>query len=197
MTRQAAIDPVVAAATAGDEPAFAELVARHEPELRAHAFQILGSHHDAEDVAQETFLRAWRKRESFRGASSYRGWLYAIATNASLTALERRQRRHLRLLADHVDSGAALEALPAPGALPDDEVVANETLELALRSTIRGLPPIQRAVLFLRDLLGWSANDTAALLDTSVASVNSALQRARSTLRAELSEPREEWPRVA
>ena len=86
-------DPVVAAATAGDEGAFAQLVSRHRREIQAHAYRILGSHEDSEDLAQETFLRVWDKRESFRGRSSFRSWLYAIATNASLTARERQQRR--------------------------------------------------------------------------------------------------------
>ena len=92
-TQRFVLDPVVAAATAGDESAFSELVHRYGPALRAHCYRMLGSYEDAEDLTQETFLRAWRSRESFRGHSSFRAWLYRIASNACLTALERRSRR--------------------------------------------------------------------------------------------------------
>ena len=193
--RQFEADSVVSAATAGDERAFTVLVARHERELQAHAFRILGSRQDAEDVAQETFLRAWDKRESFQGRSSFRAWLYAIATNRSLTALQRRKDRPLRALPDPSEGDHPLGGIPAPDA-PDDEVIAKETVELALLSSIHDMPAQQRAVLFMRDVLGWSAKDTAELLQTSVVAVNSALYRARTTLR-ELSTSREEWPRVA
>jgi RNA polymerase sigma-70 factor, ECF subfamily len=179
-------DPVVAAATAGDESAFAQLVSGHRQEIQTHAYRILGSHEDAEDLAQETFLRVWDKRGSFRGRSKFRTWLYAIATNAALDAHGRQQRRRT------VD--ADLEAIAAPDASPEDAIVSNETVELTLIAA-RRLPPRQRAVLILRDVLGWSARDAAQLLETSVASVNSALQRARTALNEHRAEPRLEWRR--
>ena len=188
-----AIDPIVAAATAGDENAFAQLVSRHRREIQAHAYRILGSHEDSEDLAQETFLRVWDKRESFRGRSSFRSWLYAIATNASLTARERQQRR--RRHSHSADADGVLDTIAAPDASPEAAVVSNETVELALLIAARRLPPRQRAVLILRDVLGWSAKDAAGLLETSVASVNSALLRARATLREHRSEPRLAWRR--
>jgi RNA polymerase sigma-70 factor (ECF subfamily) len=188
-----AIDPVVAAATAGDENAFAQLVSRHRREIQAHAYRILGSHEDSEDLAQETFLRVWNKRESFRGHSSFRSWLYAIATNTSLTARERQQRS--RRHSDSADADGVLETIAEPDASPEAAVVSNETVELVLRIAARRLPPRQRAVLILRDVLGWPAKDTAELLETSVASVNSALLRARATLREHRSEPRLDWRR--
>ena len=188
-----AIDPIVAAATAGDENAFAQLVSRHRREIQAHAYRILGSHEDSEDLVQETFLRVWDKRESFRGRSSFRSWLYAIATNASLTARERQQRR--RRHSHSADADGLLDTIAAPDASPEAAVVSNETVELALLIAARRLPPRQRAVLILRDVLGWPAKDAAELLETSVASVNSALLRARATLREHRSEPRLAWRR--
>ena len=189
-------DALVAAATSGDRSAFSELVERHRHELQRHAYRMLGSHEDSEDLAQEAFLRAWRKRESFRGQSSYRSWLYRIATNACLTALEQRARRR------QTSAGAAeiqpappdqlLEALAAASE-PDTDVASKETIELVFLVAVKHLPPKQRAVLFLRDALGWSAKDTAALLGISLASVTSALQRARTTLRRHLPGHRLEW----
>jgi RNA polymerase sigma-70 factor, ECF subfamily len=172
------LDPVVAAATAGDESAFSELVERHRHELQAHAYRIVRSREDAEDLTQETFLRAWRMRESFQGRASFRSWLYRIATNACLSALERRSRRP-----QDVQSSGALEAIPAAGAAPDEALVMKETAHHAFLAAVQRLPPRQRAVLIVRDVLGWPAKETAALLGTSVASVTSAHQRARSTLR--------------
>jgi RNA polymerase sigma-70 factor (ECF subfamily) len=189
-------DAVVAAATAGDHSAFAQLFARYRPELVAHAYRILGSHEDAEDLTQETFLRSWDKRDTFRGRSSFRTWLYRIATNACFTALERRQHgRQRSLRQEGIDTDRLLEALATPDTSPDAAVVSNETVELALLVAVEHMPPRQRTVLVLRDLLGWSAKDAAALLESSVASVNSALQRARATLKSQLSNPRLEWAR--
>jgi RNA polymerase sigma-70 factor (ECF subfamily) len=172
------LDSVVVAATAGDESAFSELVERHRRELQAHAYRIVGSREDAEDLTQETFLRAWRMRESFQGRASFRAWLYRIATNTCLSALERRSRRP-----QGVQSPGALEAIPAADAEPDEVLVTKETAHLAVLAAVQHLPPRQRAVLIVRDVLGWPAKETAALLGTSVASVTSAHQRARSTLR--------------
>ena len=192
----------VAAATADDEFAFSELTERYRPELRVHCYRMLGSFEDAEDLTQETFLRAWRKRTSFEGRSSFRAWLYRIATNACLDALERRPRPMPRAQA----AGAAsevpwlqpypdrlLEEIATTDAEPDAVVVAKETIELTFLVAIQHLPSKQRAVLILRDVLGWSAKDTAALLEGSVASVNSALQRARAALKEHLPERRLEW----
>jgi RNA polymerase sigma-70 factor, ECF subfamily len=204
---------VVAAARAGDEAAFSRLVERYRPELQVHCYRMLGSFEDSEDLVQETLLRAWRGRASFspRATSSFRAWLYRIATNACLDVLRGRPRR---ILAPQVAPPADPAVPPSPPAdlpwlqpYPDrllgqvapahDEpgavVVARETIELAFLAAIQHLPPRQRAVLILRDVLGWSAKETASLLEASVASANSALQRARATLRDRLPERRTEW----
>jgi len=182
-------DPVVAAATAGDEAAFASLVERHRRELHVHCYRMLGSFEEAEDTVQETFLRAWRKRESFEGGPGFRAWLYRIATNASLDAIRRSSRRVASLgsfaevpwLQPYPDR--LLDEVAPSDAEPDAVVVARETIELTFLAVIQLLPPQQRAVLILRDVLDWSAAEAASLLDTTVAAANSALQRARATLR--------------
>jgi RNA polymerase sigma-70 factor, ECF subfamily len=186
----------------GDEAEFAALFERHRRELQVHCYRMLGSFQDAEDLVQETFLRAWRGRESFEGRSSFRTWLYRIATNACLDALDRRRARPVE-----VDGGYGevpwlqpypdhlLDEVAASEAGPDSTVVAKETIELAFMAAIQHLPPNQRAVLILRDVLGWSAKETAELLDTSVASANSALQRGRETLQRRLPARRAEWAR--
>jgi RNA polymerase sigma-70 factor, ECF subfamily len=199
---------VVAAVKAGDQAAFSELVDRHGRELQVHCYRMLGSLDDAEDLVQETLLRAWRRRETFEGRSSFRAWLYRIATNACLDALARRPRRPTASApGDHgVPPSASFEVTwlqPYPDRLlegaapseaePDAVVVAKETIELAFMVAIQHIPPQPRAVLILRDVLGWRAKDTAELLGTSVASVNSALQRARAALKKHLPEPRVEW----
>lgn len=167
---------------------FTQAAQRYRGELRVHCYRMLGSIEEAEDLVQETLLRAWKGRAGFEGRSSMRAWLYKIATNACLDALDGRRRR---ALPDQVD-GAEVEWLqPFPD--PQDVVVSRETIELAFLAAIQYLPPRQRAVLILRDVLGWRAKQTAELLDTSVASVTSALQRGRETLRARLPERRLEW----
>lgn len=201
----------VAAARAGDEATFGGLVERHRRELQVHCYRMLGSFEDSEDLVQETFLRAWRKRSSFEGRSTFRAWLYRIATNACLDALDRRPRRpvgdkegpvagrddttqppfEVPWLQPYPDR--LLEGIAAPDAEPDAEVVAKETIELTFLVAIQHLPPTQRVVLIMRGVLGWSAKDTASLLDTSVPAVNSALQRARATLRRHLPARRVEW----
>jgi RNA polymerase sigma-70 factor, ECF subfamily len=180
---------------------FAARLERHRRELQVHCYRMLGSLDDSEDLVQETFLRAWRNRASFGsdGRFDFRAWLYRIATNACLDTLRRRPARVLPPdVAESVDPTAPI---PPPAELPWlqpypdrllDEVVARETIELAFMAAIQHLPPRQRAVLILRDVVGWSAKDTAALLELSVASVNSALQRARATLRDRLGD-RHEW----
>jgi RNA polymerase sigma-70 factor (TIGR02960 family) len=171
-----------------DDPAFAARVERHRRELHVHCYRMLGSFDEAEDLVQETYLRAWRHRDSFAGGPGLRAWLYKIATNACLDALRRNARR-----VPSLQSFAEVPWLqPYPDRLldeiaptedePDAVVVSRETIELTFLAVIQLLPPRQRAVLILRDVLGWSAKETAALLETSVASVNSALNRARTTL---------------
>jgi RNA polymerase sigma-70 factor, ECF subfamily len=188
-----AMDGVVAAARAGDESAFAALVERHRGELRVHCYRMLGSYDEAEDLVQETFLRAWKGLDGFAGRATFRAWLYRIATNACLDALDGRARRVLPHHLEHPDESADIAWLqPYPGE-PDSEVIDRETIELAFLAAIQHLPPRQRAVLIVRDVLGWPARQTAELLDGSVASVNSALQRARATLRKHLPERRMEW----
>ncbi|VVJ20899.1 RNA polymerase sigma-70 factor [Amycolatopsis camponoti] len=189
----------------GHVPDFETVVARHRREIQVHCYRMLGSLSDAEDLAQETFLRAWKARDRFEGRSGVRTWLYRIATNACLDVLARRPRRVLPdQLGPAGEPEGPLAALdlpwlePVPDRLldeagPDAVVVERETIELAYLAAVQYLPPRQRAALVLRDVLGWSAKETADLLETSVASANSALQRARATLRERLPAHRAEW----
>ncbi len=178
-----------------DEAAFAALVDRHRRELQVHCYRMLGSLEEAEDLTQETFLRAWRKRASFQGRSTVRAWLYRIATNACLDALEKRPRKaaggEVLWLQPYPDD--LLEGVATEGDDPDALVVARETIELAFMVAVQHLPPRPRAVLILRDVLGWSAKETATLLENSVPAVNSALQRARAAMKEHLPERRSEW----
>jgi RNA polymerase sigma-70 factor, ECF subfamily len=197
-------------------PDFAAQLELHRGEIQVHCYRMLGSLEDSEDLVQETFLRAWRHRATFTfdGPSSLRAWLYRIATNACLDFLRGRPRRILPMaVADAADPNAMppppvdlpwlqpypdrlLESVAPPEDEPATAVVARETIELAFIAAIQHLPPRQRAVLLLRDVLGWSAKDTAALIEASVASVNSALQRARATLKDRLPKERTEWTPV-
>src|SRR4051812_33276834 len=178
---------------------FTSLTGRFRGELLAHCYRMLGSAADAEDLVQETYLRAWRSYEGFEGRSSLRTWLYRIATNACLTALEGRGRRPLPsgLGGPSDDPEAPLVPAfdvpwlqPFPDAAlgdhadPAARVAARGSLRLALVAAMQVLPPRQRAVLVLRDVLEFSAAEVAAVLDTSTAAVNSALQRARAGLAA-------------
>jgi RNA polymerase sigma-70 factor (ECF subfamily) len=195
----------VAAAREGDEAAFASLAEAYRAELQAHCYRMLGSLEDSEDLVQETFLRAWRRRRSFQGRSTFRAWLYRIATNACLDALGRRRRAlepregvqpladipWLQPYPDHL-----LEGIASSEDEPEAEVVARETIELAFIAAIQLLPPKQRAVLILRDVLGWSAAESASLLEFSVAAANSALQRARATMKEHLPRHRLDWSPV-
>jgi RNA polymerase sigma-70 factor, ECF subfamily len=198
---------LTAAATSGDAAAFSALVERHRAELQVHAYRMLGSLEDAQDAVQDALLRAWRSRETYDGISTFRAWLYRITTNACLRILERRPRR---LVPYEEHPAAELGARPAPPSdlpwlqpFPDllldevpqteDAIVARETIELAFLAAIQYLPPRQRAVLILRDALDWPADDTAAVLDMSLAAVNSALQRARATMQERLPAARLEW----
>jgi RNA polymerase sigma-70 factor (ECF subfamily) len=200
------MDGVVEAAQAGNEAAFSALVEQHRRELRVHCYRMLGSFDEAEDMVQETFLRAWRSRETYAARSTFRAWLYRIATNACLDHLERTPRRPVPVPGVPGHSEVPwLQPFPDPlldqaapqADEPDAVVVARETIELAFLVAVQHLPPRQRAVLMLRDVLGWPAAEAAELLESSVASVNSALQRARATLREHLPERRAEWTSAA
>jgi RNA polymerase sigma-70 factor (TIGR02960 family) len=183
-----------------DEQGFAEQVELHRRELQVHCYRMLGSFDESEDLVQETFLRAWRARESFEGRSSFRAWLYRIATNACLDFLDRHPRQPKPYpVPATVEPSVPAEPPPFVPWLqpyPDellDAVVAKETIELVFLVAIQHLPPKQRAAVILRDVLDWSANDTAAALELSVPAVKSALQRARPVLRQHLPERRTEW----
>jgi RNA polymerase sigma-70 factor (TIGR02960 family) len=174
----------LAAARAGDEAAFSGFTERYRNALRAHAYRMLGSFDDAEDMVQETFLRAWRKRETFEGRSSLRAWLYGISTNACIDFLRKHEDDR-----KPTASGELLWLQP----YPDRLLETRENIGLAYLAAIQYLPAKQRAALILCDVLDWSAKEAAELLDMTVASVNSALQRARATLRERQPELRPEW----
>ena len=186
----AALHTHVSAATDGDELAFSKLSDHYRRRLESHCYRIMGSVEDSEDLVQETFLRAWQSRASFRGPS-YTAWLYRIATNVCMDALGRRRRRPQ--VADELDAEELLERIRGTDAEPLDTLVNRETVELAFSAAVQHLPPRQRAVLVLRAVLGWSSKEAALQLESSVASVNSALQRARRNLHDRLPEQRLEW----
>jgi len=197
-TARADEDALLRLAREGDESAFGELVAPHRDGLRAYCYRMLGSLHDAEDALQEALLRAWRGLPRFEGRSSLRSWLYAIAGNAATDITRHRSRRELPVnfgpaaaMGTEV-SGALtepvwLEPYPdhwlagAAGASPEARYEQRESVELAFLVALQRLPPRQRAVLILRDVMGFSVTEIAAQLGTSVPAVNSALQRARAT----------------
>jgi RNA polymerase sigma-70 factor (TIGR02960 family) len=180
-----------------DESTFSGLAERHRRELHVHCYRMLGSFEDAEDTVQETFLRAWRRRETYEGRSTFRAWLYRIATNASLDLLAKHRpepatggevlwlQPYPDRLLDELSAGEAVE--------PESVAVARETIELAYVVAVQHLAPRPRAVLILRDVLGWPAKDVAELLGDSVNSVNSALQRARAGMRDHLPAERQDW----
>jgi RNA polymerase sigma-70 factor (ECF subfamily) len=178
-----------AAPTHRGDPAFEERVRPHLRALHVHCYRMLGSLHEADDALQETLLKAWRGLDSYTGRASFGAWLYGIATNACLDALRRRARRVLPRDVSRPDDPAAKPAPPRtdvawlepyPG--PDAELEERESVRLAFVAAVQHLVPRQRAALLLFDVLGWSAREVAELLDTSVASVNSSLQRARAAL---------------
>jgi RNA polymerase sigma-70 factor, ECF subfamily len=183
---------------------FGQLAEPYRRELKLHCYRMLGSLHEADDLVQETYLRAWRSFDTFEGSGSLRGWLYRIATNACLNALEARKHAR-RVLPDQQGPAAATIAMPdgppptevawlepypdsylegiaddAPS--PEARYTARQAVQLAFVAAIQQLPPRQRAALLLCDVLGWSAAETGTLLGGSTASINSALQRARDTL---------------
>ena len=187
----------IKAARADDTGRFALLTERFRRELLAHCYRMLASYEDAQDLTQETFLRAWANRESFQGRASLRTWLYRIATNACLDLLATRRPEpvtggEVLWLQPYPDR--LLDELPAGGAdEPETVAVARETIELAYLVAVQHLAPRPRAVLILRDVLGWPAKDVAELLGDSVNSVNSALQRARAGMREHLPAERQDW----
>jgi RNA polymerase sigma-70 factor (TIGR02960 family) len=179
-----------------DRASFTASVERHRRELHVHCYRMLGSIDESEDLVQETFLRAWRRRETFAGRSTLRAWLYKIATNACLDALDKRPRTvsatgEVLWLQPYPDE--LLDELAGDDEGPEAAVVSKETIELAYLVAIQRLVPLQRAVLILRDVLDCSAKETADVLETSVPAVNSALQRARSAMKEHLPERRTEW----
>ncbi|MGW5637978.1 RNA polymerase subunit sigma-70 [Streptomyces sp. NPDC003832] len=180
-----------------DEPAFSALAERHRRELHVHCYRMLGSFEDAEDAVQETFLRAWRRRETFEGRSTFRAWLYRIATNTCLDLLAKSRP-------EPATGGEVLWLQPYPDRLldelpagdtdePEAVAVARETIELAYVVAVQHLAPRPRAVLILRDVLGRPAKEVAEILGDSVNSVNSALQRARAGMREHLPAERQDW----
>ena len=193
----------MAQATIAGAHAFGDLDT-YRAELTAYCYRMLGSPFDAEDAVQDAFVRAWRSRDQFEGRAAMRSWLYRIATNVCLDMLKSKERR-----ARPMDLGPAVEPieanlhtpeipwvepiplhLVAPDRDPADVAVANESIRLAFIAALQHLPARQRAVLILRDVLDWQASEVAELLKTSVASVNSALQRARATLsKTQAAEP--------
>src|SRR5438309_7488780 len=185
----------------GSEEAFQELAKRYRGEILLHCYRMLGSLHDAEDAVQETLLRAWRGLDGFEGRASPRSWLYRIATNACLTALARAKTRRvlpethgppvgfaplgerdseIAWLEPYPD--AALDRIQDLAAGPEARYEMREAVQFAFIAAIQELPSRQRATLLFRDVLGWSAQETADGLESTVASINSALQRARATL---------------
>ena len=187
------------AARSGDQDGFARLIEPYHSQLRAHCYRMLGSVPDAEDALQETLLRAWRSLPRFEGRSSLKAWLYTIATNASLRAIEQRPKRVLpidyapaadprRARADPVNDPIWLEPYPDAGlgleavAGPDARYEQREGVELAFIAALHHLPARQRAVLILRDVLGFSARETAAMLEATPVSIDSALQRAHKSV---------------
>jgi RNA polymerase sigma-70 factor (TIGR02960 family) len=175
-----------------------QLTQRHRRELHLHCYRMLASYDDAEDAVQETFLRAWRSRETFDGVHG-RAWLYRIATN-TCTDMVRAKARRVPEMRSYAEVGwltpypdRLLDEIASEEDEPDAVTVARETIELAFLAALQVLPPRQRAALIAREILGMPAAETAALLETSVAAANSALQRARATMRDHLPSHRNDW----
>jgi RNA polymerase sigma-70 factor (ECF subfamily) len=186
MTVIAGNEDLVAAARAGDERAFVELTSPHRRALHVHCYRLLGSLHDADDALQEALLRAWKGIGRYQPRAPVGAWLYRIATNVCLRMLERRARERA------MSADAHLEPYPDPVAPASSEpsacVESDEAVGLAFIAAMQLLPPKQRVVLVLRDVLDWSTREVAELLDDSDAAVNSALQRARARMATEQRE---------
>ena len=172
-----------------DDHAFTDALARQHDGLHRHCARLLGSRADAEDALQETLLRAWRARRT-QTSDCPRAWLYRIATNVCFDTLARRDTTLVWL--DDPDQHAA-EASAPPEQRPDATLIARETVELALLTALQQLPPLQQSAWIMRDLLSCSAKETATALATSLPATNSALQRARTGLRARLAPGRQQW----
>lgn len=201
------VEDRLAAAQSGDQQAFGELVEPHRAELLAHCYRLLGAPDDAEDMVQETFLRAWNRLSSFSGGPHFRAWLYKIATNVCLDTLDRRPRRTLppahspaadplAPLAPAIREPIWLEPfpddrLPHAGPGPEARYTMRESISLAFLAALQQLPPRQRAALILVDVLDWRAGEVAGLLGLTVSAVHSALHRARATMRARYAGPAE------
>jgi RNA polymerase sigma-70 factor (ECF subfamily) len=180
-------ETVLDRAVAGDDAAFTELVAPLKAELHAHCYRMLGSVHDADDALQDALVRAWRGLSGFAGRSSLRSWMYSIATNSCIDAARSRQRRALPVDLGPASAEVVTDAAPRTdvawlGPHPDERYEQREAVELAFVAAMQHLPPNQRAALLLFEVLGFSAAEIAEQMATSTASVNSALQRARSTV---------------
>lgn len=183
---------IVEALQTGDDAAFGKLTERHRGELRAHCYRMLGSFADAEDLVQDTLVKAWRARQSFEGRSSLRSWLYRIATNACLDFLDSRKQRVSGGVVTSNEAELGLQPhvpwlQPFPDRFldevaPDARLAAREQLELSYLVALQCLPPKQRAALICCDVLEWSAKEAAEVLSLSVPAVNAALQRARESL---------------
>jgi RNA polymerase sigma-70 factor (ECF subfamily) len=202
---------LAAATRRGDHAAFETLVERYQREVQVHCYRMVGSLDEAQDLAQETFLRAWKNRTTFEGRSTYRRWLYRIATNACIDTVADRPPRLLSTDAFRPADPRApllppadlpwlepypdrlLEGISSDEAGPEAVVVARETIELAFVAATQHLPARQRVALILHDALGWSVTDVAELLEVSEAATNSLLQRARATMRRRLPPRRVDW----
>jgi len=195
-------DRPAGSSSALDEQSFTERCRKHRRELHIHCYRMLASFEEAEDAVQETMLRAWRARGSFDGSSLFRAWLYRIATNVCLDQLRQTSRRltsmqsfaEVSWLQPYPDR-LLDEATPEDDA-PESMAVDRETIEIAFMAAMQVLPARQRAAFIVRDVLGWSAKETASLLETSVPATNSALQRARATMQAHLPAQRGKWSAV-
>jgi RNA polymerase sigma-70 factor, ECF subfamily len=190
----------IAAAQNGDANAFSELTEPFRRELQVHCYRILGSLHEAEDMVQETMLKAWKRLDTYEGRASFRAWLYKIATNTCLDYLDQRRSRRLLPLDVNPASDPNTSILPpaaemtwlepfpdewlrdTQGADPEARYTDLESISLSFMTALQSLPPRQRAVLILRDVLDFSANETSEVLEITVSSANSALHRARATL---------------
>jgi RNA polymerase sigma-70 factor, ECF subfamily len=197
-TQAALVEERLSAARGGDRQAFSDLAEPYRAELLVHCYRLLGGMQDAEDMVQETFLRAWNRLESFSGGQYFRAWLYKIATNICLDALDKRSRRGLAPAnspaADPLGGIAPAAAEPiwlepfpdellsdaAPG--PEARYTQRESITLAFLAALQYLPPRQRVILILCDVLDWRAREAAGLLEISVAAVNGLLRRARSAM---------------